>query len=97
VNDINDAILSQMKKAESQSHNFGVGFTNVTLNDPENISCGSCFPPGPGVFTNGSLLVHQPAELILSISSEGQVPEPGTLALLGTALGGLAWFRRRLI
>lgn len=60
-------------------------------------------PPGPTqppstVGTTGTSCdpcVADPASCNVASNGPGQVPEPGTLALVGLGLGGLAWMRRR--
>lgn len=54
---------------------------------------GTCtFGPLPDDFLTGNCISGDPNEISLSLT---QVPEPATLALLATGLGGLSWAARR--
>lgn len=65
-------------------------------------SNGGCFIPNAesigyddNTFAVGQSTPYQGVQSIASVDSNGRVPEPGVLSMIGLALGGLALMRRR--
>jgi hypothetical protein len=73
-----------------QAGEFGIQISQ----NPRFSSSGFGFNPGPGLYDLVLNVRDLDHNLLASVGTQVQVPEPGTLALLGISLAGLAFVRR---